>query len=554
VISNNGSEVDCSIQDVKSSGVYGTLGMGGNHLVNEFAHLTDGYIYNRFILSNSGKLFDTWGRQYGTTDYVKINGKQYARRPSRLVNLDSQIGGEKIEQFIASKGKGNGLLFYNVLVFRTDAGKIYTLRLGTGKSGSSQTTKDRFNRPIIGPQSRLSTIGITTDYGNRYLVYPLSGVPGANWTKLMPSVAAIRGTSSNYTSDRMFAYNSTDNLWYSWGGYISCNYTGGCSPHQPGDNLTLLRQPADIDDSVTPRPATILNKILADNNTSLQDPENLDYASSGILFHKQNSAEHTFFLTTDGILNVVKPDGNYRRFKIEGPTPGSVDSIIQVSYANNFNGASGTGPAATSYNHMLLTKSGNVYEISVRNLPAFASQDNTPVDLMSFPANQYISEQVYTLAQLDNIKFKYILDMSYGNDNANLLGISEEGIMYTIDRDPSANPLVSSGVYVHNSITTTYPNFKSPDIPRIDKVLAYRPALHLMMIFKEKGTNQIWKYGFGAEPTTTYSGSIAAFLETLPHGNLNNHTAYRTTGVNLDSAYYLPFYKNNNCAQSFIFD
>jgi len=561
-IVSDGIEMDCGIQNVKSYGSAGLASEVGNHITTEGQNPSL-WRYNRYILSDDGKIYDTWGRQYDTTAYVKQYGPSYSTRPSRLINLDDQLGSEKIEQMIVSLGVAHGgfINYYDVIVFRTDAGKIYSLRMEAGGGGTSfngPSIRDRFNRPIIGPESRVDIMGLSTDYQNKYTLYPLTGVSGANWTKLLPSSAVLLGVSASHNSgDRMFAFNSTDNKWYSWGGYVHSNYIAPRSYHSAhtlGNKQLLLRDVADITNSVTPNPATILNKVLIDNSTSLYDPENLDYATSGLLFFKQNSKIYNFFLTNDGILNVIQPDGNYQRYKIEGTTPGSIDPIIQVSYADNFNSGSGTGPIATSYNHLLLTESGNIYEISLRNLPVFTSQDNTPIDLIT-PANAsaYIAEHTYDVADLDNVKFKYILDPSLGTKTYPLIGISDDGIIYSIKSDPNATaPLLGSGIFANAAVTgvTPYSGYKNSTIPKVDKLIAYGGSTYKTLIFSEKGTGQIWEYGYGINSYLS-SATGTGFDRNLPHQNMTNHLASKTTGLNLDSTTTIPLYKHINCAQSY---
>lgn len=568
VVVNNGVESDCDNLDIKSFGSGGVLGMQGNHIVTEGQN-NSLWRFNRYMLSNSGKVYDTWGRMYGESDNVKQNGLNYSMRPSRITNLDAALGSEKVEQMVTSLGVGHAnFSYYDVLVLRTDAGNIYSMRMNTGSGGNSYngpSIRDRFNRPIIGPESRLDSMGLSTDYSNKYKIYPLTGVAGANWSKLLPTSAIIPGTSTSFNAgDRMFAFNSTDNLWYSWGAYVRGSWTAPRfygSAHIKGDNMLLLRDPADIVESVTPQPATILNKILTDNSTSLYDPENLDFASSGIIYHKQNSDIYSMFLTTDGLLNVVEPDGHYIRYKVDHPiVAGAVDTIIQISYANNYNSGSGVGPIATSYNHMLLAKSGNVYEISLRNVPVLNAQDNTPIDLLSYPVSSYVSEQVYTLAQLDNIKMKYIIDYIHSSETSELLGVSYDGVMYSINKNPGATPpLLSSGVkkngvVVSSSSSVKYDGYQKASVPKIDKILSIRiqnGGSYNSIYFTEIGTGQIWKYGY-ADNSYKSTATSTLFDLLLPHQNMTNNIASRTTGINVDSASFIPFYKVSNCSQSYI--
>lgn len=124
--------------------------------------------------------------------------------------------------------------------------------------------------------------------------------------------------------------------------------------------------------------------------------------------------------------------------------------------------------------------------------------------------------------------------------------------MYSINRNTAVSPILTSGIR-YNGTSTKYLGYKNASMPRVDKILAVRPNDHdnyNTIYFSEVGTGQIWKYGYNTNIYGVASTSTL-FKLLLPHQNLTNNIASRTTGLNIDSTTYIPLFKVSNCAQTY---
>lgn len=156
-----------------------------------------------------------------------------------------------------------------------------------------------------------------------------------NWTWVEPYTNEY---FTNYESDHLnaaIAYNAADNLWYSWG---AKDFSASQQPANAYSNILLRTTPANITESMTPLPATVLNNLLNTLGTTVKMPTE-DHNSIIVSRRSIDTFPYLDFITSDNkVVRYRLDNGHYLVLSMPvGVNPISIDKKIDngsVSIAN----------------------------------------------------------------------------------------------------------------------------------------------------------------------------------------------------------------------------
>lgn len=280
----------------------------------------------------------------------------------------------------------------SVLLALDESGKLFSYNLSddtqTGSINNNNSNKT-YRTPIFSYPAFDKKY--STNDPNLHEIIEIEGFDKsgkkAKWKYIYPmTFGDINTTVQKY---RFLVFNENDNLWYSWGANVSNGFPAnppkpsGEGKPQPSSANSILRIPSNLKDSMTPKPATILNEILARHSTDLVSPNNKLFSP---IFNPYTAIERggtveekgVFFLTKDGVLNYYDEGSGFNyRIKLKNG-----DKIKQITYNTstisfNPNGVNSFDP----FNHFrpyslaILSESGKIYSFDTI-IPPPTSQDH----------------------------------------------------------------------------------------------------------------------------------------------------------------------------------
>lgn len=228
-----------------------------------------------------------------------------------------------------------------------------------------------------------------------------------NWSWFEPYASFLVGVSTS-ANQGVLAYNSADNLYYTWGGL----YIGGSQTAvNTAVPLVLLRSsPASVAESMTPLPATLLNNLTAALGSKVKEPT--DTHRTFILQKGSGSNSHLDFITEDNriiryLLNTGNATGNGSYVALSMPT-GVTPLSLTTAVMDD-----GSGDWRRLY---ILGSDGKIYYIST--VPTAPAQTGTIASTDT--ANAYFNTTTFD-------KVKQVTNVGIENSITSVMFLTEAG-------------------------------------------------------------------------------------------------------------------------------
>lgn len=438
--------------------------------------------YNSFFIGADKQIYDMQGMFHsskgdaGVETVSKLIGNLLptSEITTPVYRLQTEVPNAKWKMLSLHQG---GTTTASLLLALEEDGRLFTYSLSDERKLSSKGYRSpAFGYPAF-QEKYSSTIS------NLHTVTEIEGFDSSNhkaiWKYFYPT--SIAGKSIGF-----LALNKNDNLWYSWGGSV-----GSAPDHQQlaATSELILRTPLGnnnndrILNSLTPKPATILNDILKRHSTDIVDPKNSLFSPIKALDNNKG----ILFLTQDGILNYYSAN-NGANYRI---ALNNNNKITQFTYQS-------------SQDLTILGEDGKIYSLS-QALPEPNHKDQNLLVSNLFnnhPNNSNIKQIISTTG---NGNFIYAID-----NNGDLLLFTDKNnptssfgdfINLSIEENKRILPKIDFIRAAHGS---TQLNSKSIKPSFVIKALNTNATMHL------KGNNDITnlEYASGAMPLNEYGDLI----------------------------------------------